>query len=264
METNEIHPELVAESLAIVPEPQKQAATAMIATVEQGVADALAIEVTDDLTFAQAGEALRAIKSVAKKLEATRTAMKKPVLEAGKQIDGFFRVPSGRLMEAEHALKKRIAAYQAEQERKRREAEEAARRERERLERERQERERAERERAAAAEEAARLATEAAPMEDAPIFEAPEPPAPEPIPEPVVIPEVARLKGVSTRTIVKARAVSLAEVVRAAAAGHQDALAILAIDQGALNALVRAKGSTLSVPGVEVFEETVVSARGAS
>ncbi len=253
METTntEMHPDLVAESLAIVPEPQKQAATAMLATVEQGVADALAIEITDDLTFAQAGEALRAIKSVAKKLEATRTEMKKPVLEAGKQIDAFFRAPAGALSDAERTLKGRIATYQREAERRRREAEEAARRERERLERER----------AAAAEEAARLAAEAAPMDDAPVFEEPEP---EPIPEPVVIPEVTRLKGVSTRTIVKARAVSLVEVVRAAAAGHQDALAILVIDQGALNALVRARGSALSVPGVEVFEETVVSARGAS
>jgi hypothetical protein len=261
--TVELHPELVTDALSIVPIAQRATATEFLATVRAASADAKAIEVTDDLTFAQAGEALRQIKTVAKSLEATRTAMKSPVLEAGRQIDAFFKAPAGQLADAEGSLKKRISAYTAEQERKRREAEEAARRERERLAREQAERDRAERDRIAAAEEAARIATEASPMDEAPAVAKPEPIPAAPAPEPVALPEIAKVKGISTRQVAKARVVSIVDVVRAAAAGNPEAFAILAIDSAALNGLVRKHGTTLSIPGVEVFEETIVAAKSA-
>jgi hypothetical protein len=260
--TVELHPELVTEALAIVPISQRATATEFLETVRIESSEAKAIEVADDLGLASAGEALRRIKTVSKNLEATRTAMKAPVLDAGRQIDAFFKAPAGQLADAEGVLKKRISAYTAEQERKRREAEEAARRERERLEREQRERERAERERLAAAEEAARLAAEASPMDDAPAVAEPEP-IPAPAPEPVVIPEVAKVKGISTRQVAKARVVSIVDVVRAAAAGNPDALTILTVDGPALSFLVRKLGKDLAIPGVEVFEETIVAARGA-
>jgi hypothetical protein len=232
--TEALHAELAVAALEIVPVEQKREATELLTFVSGFVDGATAIVIVDDLTFAQAGERLREIKTVSKRIETVRTTMKAPVLEAGKKIDSFFRGPAGKLADAESTLKKRISTYQAEQERKQREAEEAARIERERIA-------------AEATRSAAEGSTEEPPFEDA-----------EPPPAPIA----TKLQGVSTRKVVKARVDDLRAIVAAAAGGNAEAYALLTISTSAIHDYARrhtvADGT---VPGVFLFEETEVAAR---
>lgn len=246
-----ITPSAPTAVLSLISETQKATATAILARVEAEVSSALEIEVTDDLSFAQAGEALRSIKGFAKKLETARTTMKAPVLEAGREIDAFFKTPANRLSDAEKALKQRVAAYQIEQDRIRREAEALARAEQERIDRARRE-----------AEAAARAELEAQLDAGEVPFDVEEPAAPAPEPT-VIVPEVARVEGVSMRRVTRARVADLRAIVAAAAAGNAEAFALLEVNQSALNAYARAHTvDTGTVPGVSLYEDTVVSARG--
>lgn len=251
-----IHPELVTEALAIVNVRDKLAATELLAAAQLTAEQVTSFDIVDDASFGHAGEALKALKGVQKRLETVRTAMKAPVLDAGRRIDAFFKAPTATLEQAERTIKGRVAAYQAEETRKRREAEEAARRERERLERERAEAARRD------AEEKAGLSAEE--REAAAARDVLAPPAHVlPLPTPAPLAPAPRVAGVSTRTVVKARVVDVRKVAHAAAHGDTDALALLAVDTAALNRLVRELGTELSIPGIEVYEEQVVSARSA-
>lgn len=252
------HPELVTEAFALVPHDTKKDAEHVLSMVAAGAIAVSELAVTDEATFAKAGEMLKAIKSVSKRLEGVRTTMKAPVLEAGRAIDAFFKTPTTQLSDAETHLKREITTYQAAAEKRRREAEEAARVERERAEAERRAAEEA------AAAERAKLSPadrEAAEVED--LFgtssEPSIPAAAEVAPSPPVV--VPQLKGVSSRVVVKARVLDVAAVVAAAAAGNPNALALLTVDEKALGGLVKAFGMKLAIPGIETFEDTVVSAR---
>lgn len=106
--------------------------------------------------YSAAESELSALSGTLKSLEAERTKLKAPILEAGRAVDAFFKRPTEFLESARKAIKTRMLSHQDEIERKRKEAEriaaEAARKERERLEREA----------AKVAEEARRRADEAA------------------------------------------------------------------------------------------------------
>ena len=114
-----------------------------------------ALPVTTAVEYDAAGAEVRAIAKRAKDLEAMRTSMKAPILDAGRRIDAFFKEPLDFCARARKVVEGKMLAYQAEQRRIREEAErvaaEAARRERERMEREAA----AEREKARKAQEAA-------------------------------------------------------------------------------------------------------------
>ena len=87
--------------------------------------------------YQAAANQLRAIKTRASTLEAMREKLKKPILEAGRAIDEFFRLPKEFCASAEKALKTSMLTYDRRQEELRKEAErqaaEAARKEQERL-----------------------------------------------------------------------------------------------------------------------------------
>lgn len=114
----------------------------------------------------EAGAAeLQAIKGKHREIDEARKLLTRPIDEAKKRIQDFFRAPLDFLEQAESIIKGKLVAYQNEQERLRREeqrkAEEIARKERERLEAAAREAERAAREKAAAERKAAEEAAAA-------------------------------------------------------------------------------------------------------
>jgi chromosome segregation ATPase len=94
-------------------------------------------------------EVIRDLASFRNRLEESRKAVKAPLLELGKKIDDAAKTFGGDAAQEEKRLAGLVTSYAAEEERKRREAAEAARRE-------------AEAKACAAAEEARRIAAEEA------------------------------------------------------------------------------------------------------
>ncbi len=92
---------------------------------------------TTAVEYQAAGDQLKAIKARANTLEDWRTRLKKPILEAGKALDAFFKAPADQLAAAEKAIKRAMLTYDERQAELRRQAEreaaEANRREQERL-----------------------------------------------------------------------------------------------------------------------------------
>lgn len=105
------------------------------------------VKVTTPEEYQAAGVTFAAIKAKLKELENQRLAITGPINNSLKTINDMFRRPKEALEQALSLYERPMAAYKREEERKRREAEEAARREEERLRREAEERERQERER---------------------------------------------------------------------------------------------------------------------
>lgn len=244
---------------------EAQAAGAMLATLE-------ALQVTCQAEYDAAGAEVRAIAKRAKDLEAMRTTLKAPILDAGRRIDAFFKEPLDFCSRARKVVEAKMLAHQREQDRIREEAErqaaEAARREREKLEREAAaEREKARKaqeaaeakaraleeagkaeraeqmrqqaaERAAAAEaEAQAKAAAAAAMPTAPVVHVAAPAA----------------KGISTRENWKFEIVDPALVPRE----------YLVVDEKAIGQVVRALQSRTNIPGVRVYAEQTIAARTA-
>lgn len=136
------------------------------------LAVASAIVNVDSLETANgAASALQSLKGFTRQIEDARAAVKAPVLELGKRIDGLARELTLELDSEATRIGKTLGAWQAEERRKEEEAQRKAREEEQRIWREAQEKERLERERlakeerdraAAAKAEADRLAKIAA------------------------------------------------------------------------------------------------------
>lgn len=93
-------------SVTINPPSKEEEAAAKAATsVVVANANAIKIKTRDDLTNVGA-EALSQIKKQSKAFEDQRQKMKRPILDAGKAIDDFFRPFLGELSEAERIVKK--------------------------------------------------------------------------------------------------------------------------------------------------------------
>ena len=93
-------------------------------------------EINDDETYGQWQDLIADINSEAKRIEATRVAVKEPYLRAGSTVDGFFNGMKQRALKAVTPVSNVCRAYmlrKADEERQRREAE--ARRLREEQER---------------------------------------------------------------------------------------------------------------------------------
>lgn len=117
------------------------AAKALEHDAEQALVRAQSYPVIASTGAYQSAESeLSGLSATLKKLEAERTALKSPILDAGRRIDAFFKRPMDFLEDARKAIKTRMIEYQSELDRQRKEAEriaaEAARKERDRLERE--------------------------------------------------------------------------------------------------------------------------------
>lgn len=98
------------------------------------------VAVTDQDTLDIANTRLRGLASVRNAVEKSRTEVKKPVIDLGRQIDGIAKDFVAEVVSEEARLSGLINEYAREQQRIAREAREAAERERQRIEREEHER----------------------------------------------------------------------------------------------------------------------------
>ena len=143
----------------------------LLASVEKLAVEANAApkSIEDDDTSNSVADLIKSIAAAAKRAESTRVAEKEPHLQAGRDVDGFFKVRAlDRLERMKTSLSLRVTDYlrrKAQEERRRREEEERLRREeaaralREAEERDRAARQAKEEEAALAAAEAAKAAT---------------------------------------------------------------------------------------------------------
>lgn len=235
-----------------VPEPLPAAASSD-PKVQQVSASSLAlaeraktIAVTSIETQQQAGELLLAIAAMRREIEITFKPMKDAAFKTHRTICDQERGLDAPLLQAERTLKTAIGGYVAEQERIAREAEEAQRR---------QAREEAER---VAAEESQRLAIEDAVAleaegrtEDAEIvLNNPIPVAPVVVAPAPVAPQVARVKGISTREVAKFRIVDEGQLPRE----------YMTPNESAIRAVVARTNGKIRIPGVEVYFDHQVAA----
>lgn len=112
--------------------------SAMVAQAKSFVEAANQIVISDQPTFEAAAKYLSENKSEQKRLDAERREIVDPLNDVVKKVNAKFKPATEALVTAEGIVKRKIGAYQMEQERIRREeqarAEERARKERERLE----------------------------------------------------------------------------------------------------------------------------------
>lgn len=232
------YPESVALSR---PDPDLiQSADQFLAVARQAYAS---ITTADECEAA--GEDLKSIKTKQKQLEEARTSITKPLLDAQRAVNALFKGPQDTLAEAERIVKNGILTYQAAEERKRLAAEaaasEAARKEREKLEAQ------------AAKAEAAGKTEKAAALQA----------ASQAIPQHVEIATSApKVAGLATKSTWKAQVTDKAALVRYVA-DHPQWLALIEVDQSALNAMARSQKSGMAIPGVKAIEEKQLAARAA-
>lgn len=206
---------------------------------------AQAIDICDMASYEAAVELGRAVKDLRAEAEAHHRPVIQAALEAHRRALEAFRRIDEPLKAAEAEIKRRIAAWTAEQERLRMEAERRAKEEAERLAAE-----------ALEAQLEAMEASGAAPAEVEAIIRQAET-------APVIAPRVPappKPQGVATRKTYRAHVVSLIELIRWVAV-HQTHENLLMPNQPALNALARAQGASLAIPGVRVVVEESVALR---
>lgn len=221
-------------------------------------------------TFELAADELKAIKTKAKAIEEQRTSITGPLNGVLKAVNALFGGPADLLARAESSLKGKMLAWQTEQERiaaeARRKAEAEAAAERKRLADEAAARQREAEEQAAAAriakqagdEQAAAIATSNAQRATA------EAQAAESVAQmsvAVVVPIAQpKAKGISTSKKLDFEVVNFESLVKHIAA-HPELLQLLRVDDVRLRAYVRGLGTACALPGVNVSETAVMSAR---
>lgn len=213
-------------------------AVALLGDAQLVLSSANAYQIDSPQVYQLAADELKAIKAKAKDLDDRRKAITKPLDEAKARVMDLFRRPLEILTQAEGILKRAMLGYQQEQERKQREAEAEARRlaaaEEERLRKEAEKQaKKLEKKGDVAAAEATRAAAAAVQV---------------PVVAPVV--EAPKAKGISTRTVWKARVVQPLVVPRE----------YLLVDESKLAKLAQATQGTVTVPGVEFYSEQVMAA----
>lgn len=162
----------------------------IIARVDDLVATAAVMSVTDSESAQTAAGYMRQATALAKEIETARTEANAPALALQRAINAAVKAPAERLDAAKRDLQKKVGEYQADQDRIRREAEAARQREAARL---------AEEQRKAEAEQKRR-------EEEAFLAGQPPPPPPAPVaprvvpaaPLPVVAPKIAGVRMRST------------------------------------------------------------------
>ncbi len=209
-------------------------------------------------TYELAADELKAIKSKAKKLEDDRTSITGPINKALKAVNDLFRAPSDYLAQAEKIIKGKMIAYTTEQERiaaeARRAAEAAIKAEQERIAREVAEKE------AAAAAEAAKLLAQgneekAAEVQAQAAIEAASLSTTAAVmTAPAVAEPVAKVSGVSMRTVWKAEVTDKMALIAFVAANPQFAN-LLDANTSALNQMAKAMKDAMQIGGVRVYED---------
>lgn len=260
---------------------------AITGAAERSLNNANSMVIDSPEMYQVAADDLSAVKRKQKELEEQRTGIVKPLNEAVKRVNDLFRSPMEFLTKAEGVLKIRMLTYQNEQERKRQE--EAARIRREQEERAAQERRRIEEQRRAD-EERARIETERLEQEKATALAAGDTVKASKIeakietvtevveikndtaqdltalvsvsPVAQSVAEVPKVKGVSTRTVFKTRLTNRAEAQKFCAdnAMFQE---LFVYDEKAANKLAAALKGNMPIPGIEVYEDQIISSRAA-
>ena len=198
-------------------------------------------------------------------VSATNTAHKKAVAQRDALLAPF--------VEADKAYSRKMGEYEQEQARKQREADEAARRERERLAAAEQARVAAEQRRVQAEAEAVRAAEIAAAQGRGDVgatMDLAEAPVAVPVvtPRPVYVPRAAwvpppKAAGVSFSTRWSAEVTDLLALVKAVAGG-QAPLTVLTPHMPALNAMARKEQDRLDLPGVRAVPERIAAQKVSS
>ena len=222
----------------VIPPPLAEAQSAKAeAEVILSITQAFKVESAED--FQAANVELQAIKNKAREIEKKRTELKAPILEAGRKVDELFKPALTVLKAAEDAIKGQMISWQREQERIRREAEEAARKEIERAERARiKAMASGDATKVAKAEE--KVASIAATVAAAP-----------------VVPEA---KGFYITEIWSANVVDLMALVKAVAAGKQP-ISLILPNQGELDGLAKGHKENLAIPGVIAVKKDSAGSR---
>lgn len=214
-------------------------------------------------TYDLAADELKAIKSKAKTLEDQRTGITGPINKALKAVNDLFRGPAQYLEQAEKIIKGKMLTYAAEQERiaaeERRKAEAALRAEQERLAREAAAKEAAAKAEAEAliaagnAEKAAEVQAQAA-IEAASIAA-----TAQVMTAPVVEAPVAKVSGISQRSVWKAECTDKAALIAFIAANPQF-MNLVDVNTSALNQMAKAMKETMQIPGVRAYEDKTLAA----
>lgn len=260
-------------------------ALAMTTRGERALANAKDFVIDSQELLDAAGDDLRAVKTLRNQAEAKRTSITGPLNQALKAVNDLFRPAITYLDEAERVLKGAMVTYTDEQARIAREArqkaEAEARAERERLEAEQREQERIAREAAEKAAAAQREAAEAAARGDAAAAAAAEEAqrqasaaaaaaeaqaqAAEVTAAVVAVPPAAeparKVAGISTSKSVDFEVTDLHALIKHVAE-HSELLSLVNADSVKLRAYVRGMGHNTNLPGVRVFDKTVLAARG--
>lgn len=231
---------------------------------QQALDVAASVEIDSPEMLQLAAAELQTIKRRADEIEELRLSLTRPLDESKKRIMAMFKPAQDRLEQAGGMIRNGVIRYQAaereKQDKARREAEAAARSERERLERERQEAERIAAEAAAAgnaeaAAEAQAVADEAAALQE--LAEV----------APVTLPtiEAPKVIGIATRQNWKVEITDFRALViaagKAAEQGDDTMLAYLAADSKALLGVARALKAAARIPGVRVYAEDGLAVR---
>jgi len=204
------------------------------------------IVITDQESLELAALYIKELKAVVREIEAKRTDMKAPVLEAGRRIDANASEAKAPLLRALAILEPRYTGYVEEQRRI-----------------EREEQRRLEAEARKAAEEEQLAAAEAAQKAGASEVEVDAILTEEPVqaPMPLAPPRVQRVAGVSTTTTYSAACIDKTAFIQwAIRTPYQEDL--LDVNGPALNRLATRMRDKFSIPGCKLVKKTGVRTRG--
>lgn len=201
-------------------------------------------------------EATRRLKELEKIVEESRKAIKAPVLALGKDIDSAAQTFVTDIERESARLSRLAGAYQAEEQRKAREAEAARQREMERIERERLEAERKAKEEAAAKAKSALTLEDLERLEEereAREVEAKRKADEAAVAATITAPAPTKVAGVATVTVVKFEVVNIEDLY-----SDRPDLVELVPKRAAINEAIK---SNRKIPGLRVWEETQARVR---
>lgn len=213
-----------------------------MANAEHFLGYAEKIIVTNDHDYEQAADLIGDIASRIKKFDDMRKQLKAPVLEAGRNIDNLFREPIDQGVAAKKILESKMLDYLAVVD-KRRQEEQAQADKR-------------------AAEQKKKAEAEALTLMEAGDDEG----AQEVLdnvdlmPEPLPLATTPKAKGIGTRANWKARIIDLHRLVKAVSCGVAP-ITLLMVDTSAANKYAKAVRDTLTVPGLEFYNDASLTVR---
>lgn len=255
-------------SMELMLNEAKQQAVEVSKEAENALAAAQEVVVDSPLTNQRAADIRNEWVAKAKAIEAVRRKLKKPVLEAGRQIDALFNPSIKTLKKAADIVSKQMTAYTQRllEERRQRQLQEERRAESERERhlrlaaeaRQRADRQRADAEKAWEARQRQKL-LRAAERDDA---RAEEHEAKARAIVPSIVPDPETPEGIVMAEVWDYEIVDQDKLFEAAATSHRHLRALFTIDRAALKRQVLATKDTMPIPGVRVFKRLQAKSKG--